>query len=107
MKNFIQDGTRMRHTATAVAASGSVILVGNRVGVATADIAIGATGDLAMLGVFSLPKASADNFVIGAQVYWDNTSKVMTSVTTGNTLAGYVAEPASAATTSAKICINA
>ena len=40
------------------------------------------------VGVFDLPKVSTDVFAVGAAVYWDNTAKLMTSTTSGNTKIG-------------------
>ena len=89
MKNLIQDGTRMRYTAAADIASGAMVKVGSRVGVATADIANGDTGELAMEGVYEIKKKTADNLTQGLPVYWDDTNKEITLTSSGNTLAGY------------------
>lgn len=107
MRNFRQDGSRMRYTAGADITSGDVVVVGSRIGIATADIANGAVGELAMEGVFELAKKSADTFTQGAVVYWDNTNDELTTTSTDNTLAGYVTEAAASSVVLAKIKINA
>ena len=82
MKNSVQPGKTLNWTnATAAAvASGDPVLVGNVLGVATGDIAIGATAALELEGVFTLPKVSTDNIVQGAALAWDvSTGKLTTA----------------------------
>lgn len=68
MKNFIYDGKTLNWTngtGSAVTA-GSPVVVGNIIGVAATDIANGATGVLAIEGVFELPKVDgASGHAIG------------------------------------------
>lgn len=53
-------------------ASGTFIALGNCIGVALEDIADGATGSVAVEGVFSgAPKVSAAVFVQGEKLVWD------------------------------------
>ena len=72
MKNFVQPGkTLIWINATAAAVvSGDPVLVGNVLGVATGNIAIGATAVLELEGVFTLPKVSTDNIAQGAVLAW-------------------------------------
>lgn len=82
MKNFVQPGKTLSWTnATAAAVvSGDPVLVGNVLGVATGDIAIGATAALELEGVFTLPKVSTDNIAQGAVLAWDvSTGKLTTA----------------------------
>jgi predicted RecA/RadA family phage recombinase len=108
MKNYVQDGDRLTYTngSGSTITSGTGVLVGLRVGIATADIANGAIGTLAMEGVFTLPKLSTDVVAQGALLYWDNTNKRLTVTTTSNTLCGYAQTAAGAATTTVDIMLN-
>jgi len=106
MKNYINEGTTLKYTASANITSGTAVLVGTKIGVAVADIANGATGILMMDGVFELPKASSDTVAQGAALYWDNSNKQLTTSSSGNTYAGYAVEAAANGTTKVKIRIN-
>lgn len=82
MKNYIQEGKNMPYTNTSgsTIASGSPVLVGSKLGIATGDIANNALGVLAMFGVFTITKATGTGFALaqGGDVYWDNSAKKVT-----------------------------
>lgn len=71
MKNYKQDGDRLRFTAGATTTSGQVVRVGTILGVATTDVANGAVGELATEGVFSVPKVSGAVIAAGETLTWD------------------------------------
>lgn len=107
---FVQPGEVIDYTASANIASGQVVLMGARIGVALKAIANGETGPMQVTGVFNIAKLSTDNMAQGALLYWDNTNSRLTttaSATSGNTLAGFAAAAAAASTTSVNIKINA
>lgn len=104
---FQQPGEVADYTAGANIASGDVVVMGVRVGVALAAIANGKTGSVQVSGVFRLAKLSTDNIAQGALVYWDNTNKRITSTSSGNTLAGYAFNAAGASTTAIDVKLNA
>lgn len=106
MKNLIQTGEFMDYIAGANILSGAVVLVGVRVGIATTDIANGATGSLAMAGVYQVAKLSTDVVAQGVLLYWDNTNSRMTVTASGNTLAGYAVGAAGNGVTTVNIMIN-
>jgi predicted RecA/RadA family phage recombinase len=106
-KKYIQPGEVLDYTAGANIASGDVVLVGVRVGVALADIANGATGPVQVSGVFELTKLSTDAPVQGALLYWDNTNKRLTTTASGNTLAGYAFKGAASGLATVQIKLNA
>ena len=60
---------------------GDVIALGSRIGVASADIAVGALGTLAVLGVFDMPAAGTEAFVVGDDLYWDGSKLTKTAGT--------------------------
>ena len=104
---FVQPGEVIHYTAGANIASGQVVLMGARIGVALKAIANGETGPMQVTGVFNIAKLSTDNMAQGALLYWDNTNSRLTTTASGNTLAGFAAAAAAATTTSVNIKINA
>lgn len=71
--NYRQPGdvlTWTNGTGSAVA-SGQVVKVGQTLGVALVDIANGASGSVAISGVFVVPKSSAAIIAQGDPVMWD------------------------------------
>lgn len=104
---FVQPGEVIDYTAGANIASGQVVLMGARIGVALKAIANGETGPMQVTGVFNIAKLSTDNMAQGALLYWDNTNSRLTTTASGNTLAGFAAAAAGASTTSVNIKINA
>lgn len=104
---FVQPGEVIDYTAGANIASGQVVLMGSRIGVALKAIANGETGPMQVTGVFNIAKLSTDNMAHGALLYWDNTNSRLTTTASGNTLAGFAAAAAAASTTSVNIKINA
>jgi predicted RecA/RadA family phage recombinase len=88
MKTYIAAGNTLTITAAADIASGEGVLVGALFGVAVTDIATGEAGEIALTGVFELPKAPSQAWSLGAKVYWDDTARQCTTAATGNTLIG-------------------
>lgn len=107
MKNFIQPGDVLDHTAASNLTSGQVVVIGARVGVAVADITSGQAGPVRVRGVVELAKASADVIAQGALVYWASGAGNITSTASGNTLAGYAAGAAGAGVTTIRVALNA
>lgn len=87
---FKASGKVMDYVAAALIASGAVLVIGVKVGVALTDIPNGATGSVQMAGVFELPKLSTDVMAQGALVYWDAGNSRLTTTVGANVLAGYV-----------------
>ena len=71
MKNYLQPGRTMSFTAAAAFASGAVVAIGNVLGVAAGDVAQGAQGELALDGVFTVPKVTGAVIAKGESVTWD------------------------------------
>ena len=69
--NFVQPGDVIQYTAGADITSGSVVKIGALLGVALTDIANGATGSVAIRGVFTVPKVSAAVILQGERLVWD------------------------------------
>ena len=69
MDNKVANGARITYTNGGSAiSSGDVVVIGNCVGVASVDIANGATGEVAITEVYTLPKLSAAVIAQGATV---------------------------------------
>ena len=81
MKNFVMDGG----TVTVLAPSGGLfsgqgVVVGAIFGVSSYDAAEGDEAEIAVTGVFTLPK-SAGVIAEGAIVFWDDSGKTVSNVT--------------------------
>lgn len=76
MKTLIKDGKRLTYTngSGSDISSGDVVLVGSQIGIATTDIANGEVGELAMEGVFEVPKTGGAAFVDGTAIIWDESA---------------------------------
>lgn len=69
---FVQVGNTIDYTAGADISAGDLVVMGNIVGIALTDIANGATGAVAIEGVFSgVPKVSAAVFAVGEKLILD------------------------------------
>lgn len=88
MRNFIQTGNVLTVTAPAAVASGAGVKVGFLFGIAATDAASGADVEIAVEGVYELSKVTTDAFAVGDRAYWNDTSKLVTSTASGNTLIG-------------------
>lgn len=69
--NYVQDGAVIAYTAGADKTAGQVIVIGKIIGVALGDIANGATGSVAIRGVFTVPKVSGAVIAQGENLTWD------------------------------------
>lgn len=104
---FLQPGEVIDYTATADVASGDVVVIGARIGVALTAIKSGATGSVQVSQVFALAKKGADVIAQGAPVYWDATNKYITTTESTNNAAGYAFHAAAAGVTTVAVKLNA
>lgn len=89
MKNFIAEGATVTAPAPAAGTiSGNAYLLGTLIGIASTTQPVGTPTAFSLVGVFEVPKVSAEAWTIGAAIYWDDTAKKFTSVVGTNTLAG-------------------
>ena len=72
-------------------------------GIAAFDAAQTVPVEVAVAGVFEVPKKSTDTPAVGALLYWDSAAGEMTTTVTGNTKAGYAAEASGSGATLVKI----
>ncbi len=106
MKNYVQKGESLTIAAPYDVLSGGGVKSGLIFGVASGDALSGAEVDVVTLGVFDLPKVSADVFAIGAAVYWNDTTKLVTSTVAGNTKIGVAVKAAANPSASVNARLN-
>jgi predicted RecA/RadA family phage recombinase len=107
-KNFVQEGDVLTYTAGGTAiASGAVVLIGARIGIALGDIPANGTGTIAVTDVWQIAKLATDVVAIGVDLYWDAANSRLTTTAGGNTKAGYAAAAAGNGVTTVSIKINA
>jgi predicted RecA/RadA family phage recombinase len=107
MKNYIQPGDVLNHVAASAIDSGDVVVMGQRIGIAMADIAQNATGAVAVSGVFELPVVTAGAIAQGALVYWDVADGEINASSGGNIPAGYAAKAKVSGNTTILVNLNA
>lgn len=71
--NYVQPGDTISYTnaSGSTIKSGDVVVVGQQIGIALVDIANGASGSVALSGVFIVPKVSGAVIAQGESVIWD------------------------------------
>ena len=111
---FVHDGSSVDYTPGSALTAGDVVVQGTLVGIAKVDVAAGALGALAVLGVFDVAKAAVA-FTPGAAVYWDADGNPVggtagtgaaTTVRTGNTFMGFALAAANEAATTARTALR-
>lgn len=103
---FVQPGEVIDHVAIGAKASGQPVLIGTKLGVCVADIANGATGPVAVSGVYTVTKLTTDVVAQGAALYWDNGNSRLTTTVASNVYAGYAFAAAGNGVTSVNIKLN-
>lgn len=88
MKNFVARGDVVPFVAAAALTGGQGLLLGGTFGVVADAAAIGDAAQLNLGGVYDLPKAASQAWVVGAVIYWDDTAKVCTTTVASNTKIG-------------------
>ncbi len=106
MKSFVKMGDVITLAAPYAVTSGNGLLVGSCFGVASNDAASGAPVEARLQGEFTLPKLNAEAWTQGALVYWDNTNKWCTIVSTSNKLIGVATLAAVNPSTTGNVRLN-
>lgn len=115
-KTHVQKGDFLTYTNSSGATilSGSMVLVGSRLGVASGDIPDGLSGELAMAEVHALPKATGEASQ-GAKLYYDADGSpvggasgdgCLTTTSEANTLVGYAFSAAASGDATVNIKLN-
>lgn len=100
-KNFTQKGDVHSAPAAVATESGEVVVIGDMIGVALNDAAIGDMLDTALTGVFELP-CETGAISVGAPVYVTSAG-VISGTASGNTAAGHAFTAAGAGVTSIEV----
>jgi predicted RecA/RadA family phage recombinase len=105
--NYVQPGKTITLTAPYAVASGAGALVGSIFGVSLQTLAIAVAGEFATVGVWSLAKTSAQAWVVGDKIYWDNANKRCDNVATaGFRLIGVATAVAANPTATGSVRLN-
>ncbi len=106
--NYVQDGNVLDYTNGGSAiASGDLVVVGVKVGVALGAIAATTgTGQVAMSGVVEVTKQGTLVGTEGDLLYCDATSGQLDKTSSAQTLAGYAAASELSAATTVKVVLN-
>lgn len=92
MKTFVRPGISVEFTApSGGVTSGVGVLIGSLLVIPQVSAAQGERFNGITQGIVSHGKAASQAWTEGAKVYWDNTNKVFTTSSSGNTLAGCAA----------------
>lgn len=104
---FIQKGEVIDFVASADIAVGDVVPIGTtRIGIAQTDIANGATGAVAVTGVYQIAASTSVAMAVGSLAYWDVADGNLNATATDNILAGIVVEAKAQAGATAKVLIG-
>lgn len=106
-KNFRQPGDFVAVTAPAGGvSSGDPVLVGSLFGIALTDAVAGDTVQIGTIGVYSIPKVSAQAWSQGDGIYWDDTVGKATTVAGSNTFIGLATVAAANPTSTGEIKLH-
>src|SRR5262245_23844248 len=105
MKNSVQAGGTLTVVSPGTVASGDGVLIQNTFGIAAYDAVLNDSLEIVVEGVFTLPKAPGA-ILQGANVYWDNTNKNVTTTAAGNVLIGIATVDAANADTDVNVRLN-
>jgi predicted RecA/RadA family phage recombinase len=105
---FVQTGDLIDYTPSSDVAAGQVVVQSDLVGVANKAITANTLGALAVSGVFDFAKATGAGTAIsaGALVYWDDTSNVATTTSTGNKLIGKAIKAATTSDSTVRVRLS-
>ena len=107
MKNYVKAAANIGITAPYARLSGEPVQVGAALfGVCQGDIGNGATGEIVTEGVFDLVKLAGTAWNVGDKIYWDNTAKNCTLVTTSNLYIGICTKAALSADVVGRVRLN-
>jgi predicted RecA/RadA family phage recombinase len=104
MRNFIQPGKTITVPSPGSVESGDVVIIGGLAGVASGDAETGEDLDLALEGVYTLPKSSAVVLTVGELALWDG-AQVVDSESDGDAI-GHVIEAAGSGVTTCLVRLS-
>ncbi len=102
--NFIQEGRVLTVAAPYDVTSGVGVRVGKLFGIAQYDALSTVSVTIDTQGVYNVAKVSAQAWAVGEEIYWDDSAKLFTSVTTSPNIWVGVATAVAANPTSVGYC---
>lgn len=107
MNNFVKPGVVLTLTApTGGVVGGTAYLIGALLVVAVASVAETLAFEGQVEGVFTLPKHTGTAWTEGELLYWDDTAKNITTVSTANTRVGVAAAAAASGDTTGRVALT-
>lgn len=99
---YRQKGETLDYIPDANQQAGDIVSLGTRVGVIGEDVQAGQLGHVHVEGVYQMPKDTAA-ITLGATVYFNAGTGVVTATAAGNVPAGYAVAEAAASDTAALV----
>lgn len=99
MKTFVQPGETISLIAPAATPAGQGVLVGFLFGVAITTVGAGQSVECDTRGVFTMAKTTGEAWAQGALLYWNDTTKALTTTVGTNRAVGMAAQAAASADT--------
>jgi predicted RecA/RadA family phage recombinase len=96
---FVQQGERINYTPSADVAAGKLVLFTDRVFFVPNAIAANATDAVQTCGVVQYEKTTGEAWTMGQKLYWNDTTKKLTTTASTNKVAGYAVAAAASADT--------
>ncbi|MCM2370679.1 DUF2190 family protein [Aporhodopirellula aestuarii] len=103
---FLHDGATVDFLPAADVAAGSIIVLGDLVGVSKFFVAAGRTGGIAVRGVFDVLKDPSTNIDVGTRLYWSTVSWHVVKTASGHPLLGKSVLPASPGTSYVRVLLT-
>lgn len=102
--NLYSPGRTAQHTASGAIASGDVVPITDRIGIAVADIADAEVGTVALEGAWTIAKTTGTAWTVGQRLWWNtSTSKAITTPTA--IFAGYAGVAAASGDTTGVVIL--
>jgi predicted RecA/RadA family phage recombinase len=103
---FVQDGDAINYTPETDLASGSVVAIGDLIGITRTEIKANNLGSLAVAGVFDIAKDPDEVITAGTKVYWKSDDQIIVTLATGNKLVGKTIAEAPEGATTARVLLT-
>ena len=103
---FVQDGDAINYTPETDLAAGSVVAIGDLIGITRTEIKANNPGSLAVAGVFDITKDPDEVITAGTKVYWKSDDQIIVTLATGNKLVGKTIAAAPEGATTARVLLT-
>jgi predicted RecA/RadA family phage recombinase len=108
MADYVSPGDSIDYTPSSAVTAGDVIVVGEKVAIATTNISADELGSLAVTGRFKVAKATLSTSAItqGTGLYWDASGETVTETAGSNKKIGIASAAAAAAATTVEVLLG-